>query len=115
MSLIDEFMEPFMLLDKKREPDGYGGFVENWSDSGTFDGAMVLDTSIEARSAAANGLSSIYTLTTKRGVVLKYDDRIRRISDNKMFRVTSDGSEKKSPVSANIDVRQVTCEVLRHE
>lgn len=114
MSLLDEFMEGYVLQDKKREPDGYGGVTETWSDSVTFEGAMVQDTSIEARSAAASGLTSTYTLTTKRNMVLQYGDHIRRISDGKLFRVTSDGREKKSPLSANIDARQVTCEELRH-
>lgn len=114
MSLLDEFMEPFVLLDKERTPDGYGGFVENWKDSVPFDGAMVLDSSIEARSAAAQGLQNTFILTTRKNVVLKYDDRIRRISDEKVFRVTSDGSDKKTPVSANIDARQVSCEEVRH-
>jgi hypothetical protein len=34
----------------------------------------------------------------------------RRESDGKIFRVTSDGDDKKTPPSAGLDMRQVTAE-----
>ena len=34
----------------------------------------------------------------------------KRLSDGKIFRVTSDGDDKYTPSSANLNMRQVSCE-----
>ena len=43
-------------------------------------------------------------------MTLEYHDVFRRSSDNKIFRVTSDGDDRKTPTSAKLDMRQVTAE-----
>lgn len=110
MSLLDEAYEEYTLLDKVRTDDGYGGFVTEWKNGITFQGAMVFNTSMEARKAEAMGVKSVYTLTTKKAVTLEYHDVIIRTRDNKVFRVTSDGDDSYTPASATLDMRQVTCE-----
>ena len=110
MSLLDEAYEEYTLLDKVRTDDGYGGYTTSWTDGATIMGAMVFNNSIEAMKAQAMGVTSVYTLTTKKAVVLEYHDVLRRKSDNKIFRVTSDGDDKYTPRSAGLDMRQVTCE-----
>lgn len=110
MSLLEQAYEEYVLFDKVRTPDGYGSFVTTWTEGSTFKGAMVFDSSIEARKAEALGVKSVYTLTTKKNVILEYHDVIRRKSDNKVFRITSDGDDKYTPASAGLNMRQVTCE-----
>lgn len=110
MSLLDEAYEDYVLVDKVRVDDGYGGYTTEWRDGVTIKGAMVFNTSMEARTAQAQGVSSVYTLTTKKAVVLEYHDVLRRTRDNKIFRVTSDGDDSYTPASASLDMRQVTCE-----
>lgn len=110
MSLLDESMERCIMLDKTTEPDGYGGFVINYVEGAEFDSAITFDTSIEARRAEKEGVSSRYTVTTNRGVVLGYHDVFKRQRDSKVFRVTSDGDDKFTPQSATLDMRQVTAE-----
>jgi hypothetical protein len=41
---------------------------------------------------------------------LQYHDIFKRKSDNKIFRVTSDGDDKHTPPSATLDMRQVSAE-----
>lgn len=110
MSLLDEAFEEYTLLDKVRVSDGYGGYKTTWTDGPTIKGAMVFNSSIEARKAEAMGATSVYTFTTRKTVELDYHDVLRRESDKKIFRVTSDGGEKKTPKSAGLDMSQVNCE-----
>lgn len=110
MSLLDEAMETCTFLNKQIQPDGYGGYVTTWTEGATFKAAIVFDTSIEARSAEVQGVTSLYTVTTPRSLTLEYHDVFRRARDSKVFRVTSDGDDKFTPRSASLDMRQCTAE-----
>lgn len=110
MSLLDEAFEEYTMLDKVTINDGYGGFKTTWKDGAVIRGAMTFDSSMEARRAEAMGVSSVYTLTTRKDITLNYHDVLRRSRDNKIFRVTSDGDDKYTPKSASLNMRQVTCE-----
>ena len=110
MSLLENAYEDYVLLNKIRVSDGMGGYTTTWSDGVTIKGAIVFNTSLQARQAQAQGVSSVYTLTTKRNVTLEYHDVLRRERDKKIFRVTSDGDDSFTPQSAGLDMRQVTCE-----
>ena len=98
------------MLDKTTAPDGYGGMISSWVDGADFKAAITFDSSIEARTANVQGFTSLYTVTTERGISLQYHDVFKRLSDGKTFRVTSDGSDKKTPKSATLDMRQVSAE-----
>ena len=108
MSLLDNAMETCVMMDKTTTPDGYGGYVPVWSEGAEFQAAITLDTSIEARTAEAQGVTSLYTVTTRKAMNLQYHDVFQRVSDNKVFRVTSDGDDKKTPPTAGLNMRQVT-------
>ena len=110
MSLLSEQMESCIMLDKRTVKDGYGGYKAEWIPGVEFDAAVVFDTSIQARMAEGQGVSSLYTVTTGRELTLEYHDVFQRISDGKIFRVTSDGDDKYTPKSAGLDMRQVTAE-----
>ena len=110
MSLLSEAMENCMMLNKKTESDGMGGYVTTWEEGAAFDAAIVFDTSMQARVADKQGVTSMYTVTTSRALTLEYHDVFRRIRDGKVFRVTSDGDDKFTPRSAGLDMRQVTAE-----
>ena len=108
MSLLDEAMETCVFLSKQREKDGYGGYKTVWTEGADFKAAIVFDTSIEARLAQVQGVYSLYTVTTQRDLVLEYNEVFRRVSDGKIFKVTSDGDDKYTPPSAGLDMTQVT-------
>lgn len=110
MSLLSEAMEPFVIMDKRTEPDGYGGYIAVWSEGAEFQAAVVLDTSIEAKVAEAQGVTALYTVTTTKAMNLQYHDVIKRVSDGKVLRITSDGDDKKTPRSAGLNMRQVSAE-----
>lgn len=110
MSLLDEYYEDYTLMTKTLTPDGYGGYNTTWKESGTFKAAAVLDSSIEAEIGKVQGVTSVYTITTPKSINLDYHDVIKRNSDNATFRITSDGTDKKTPASASLDMRQVRAE-----
>ncbi len=110
MSLLSEAMENCIMLDKTTVADGYGGFTTSWVEGAPFKAAIVLDNSMQARIAEQQGVTGLYTITTAKAINLQYHDVFRRISDGKIFRVTSDGDDKKTPESATLNMRQVSAE-----
>lgn len=111
LSLLEEAMEDCVMIEKTSVPDGYGGRTSAWQESSfTFKCAIVFDTSIEARIGEKQGVTSLYTVTTRKDIVLEYHEVFKRIEDGKIFRVTSDGDDKKTPNSAGLNMRQVTAE-----
>ena len=110
MSLLDEAMESCVMLDKRTVSDGYGGYTSEYIEGVEFDAAITFDTSMQARVADKEGVTSRYTVTTRRSMTLEYHDVFKRERDNKIFRVTSDGDDKFTPNSTALDMRQVTAE-----
>lgn len=110
MSLLDEQMEKCILLDEITSPDGYGGVESHWHEGADFDAAIVFNNSMEARIADKQGVTSLYTVTTRKNINLQYHKVFKRLSDGKIFRVTSDGDDNKTPASASLNMRNVSAE-----
>lgn len=113
MSLLDEAMEDFTIINKSVIDDGYGGTTTAWTDGATIKGAMVLNTSTQAKIAQEMGVTSLYKLTVRKSIELDYHTVLRRESDKQIFRLTSNTDDKKTPASANIDMRQYDAEEWR--
>lgn len=110
MSLLSDYMEPCQLLEKTRVPDGAGGFYTAWADGARFNAAVVCDTSMQARTAEKQGVTSVYTVTCEPNAKLEYHDVFKRLKDGKIFRVTSDGDDVQAPPMATFQFSQVTAE-----
>lgn len=110
MSLIDDFTEQCVMIEKRRTADGEGGFTVEWVDGMTFYAAITFDSSMQAREAEKQGVTSLYTITTPINAKLEYHDVIKRKRDGKIFRVTSDGDDKITPKRATFQFAQVTAE-----
>ena len=91
MSLLSDAMENCIMLDKRTQSDGYGGYIISWVEGAEFQAAIVLDNSMQARIAERQGVTALYTITTNKSLNLQYHDVFKRLEDNKIFRVTSDG------------------------
>lgn len=110
MSLLNEAMTACQFINRTRVSDGEGGTVTTWTDGAEFEAAIVLDNSIEAKTAQAQGVTDVYTVTTAKSLVLEYHEVFKRLADGKVFRVTSDGDDKATPNSATLNMRQVSAE-----
>ena len=100
MTLYEAMYETFRYMEKTRTPDGEGGYITRWTEGAEFQAHARFDTSIEARTGAAAGVSSRYTITAPKSTALEYHDVIKRVSDGKIFRITSDGDDVKTPPMA---------------
>ena len=110
MSLLTEQMEAFVLMEKTRVPDGYGGLITLWAEGAEIQAVAPVDQSMEARTGAMQGVTSLYTITTTKAINLQYHDVLKRVRDGKIFRVTSDGDDNRTPASATLNMRNVTAE-----
>lgn len=110
MSLLAQAMTECVFVRKIDKPDGEGGYTTSWVDGAPFKAAITFDSSMEARTAEKAGVTSLYTVTVPIGTWIEYYDVFKRLSDGKVFRVTSDGDDKMTPKSASFQVFQVTAE-----
>lgn len=110
MSLLTQAMENVVLMEKQRTSDGEGGFISAWMDGAQFRAAITFNTSMEARTAEKQGVTSRYTITAPKNAKLEYHDVLRRLRDGKVFRVTSDGDDVQTPGSATFQFLQVEAE-----
>lgn len=110
MSLIDAFKEPCVVMNKAKVSDGEGGFTTAWQEGAEFDAAIVRDTSLQARIAEKDGLTNTYTVTTSANAALEFHDVFKRKSDGQVFRVTSNGDDKRTPSTASFQFEQVNAE-----
>lgn len=110
MSLIDQIKTECVLMEKTRTSDGEGGSTTEWEESTPFMAAVVFNNSLEARVAEKQGITNLYTVTTDKNTSLEYHDVFKRVEDGKIFRVTSDGDDAKTPDVASFAFRQVSAE-----
>ena len=105
MALYESFMVPCRRVGKSRIPDGEGGWTTQWVDGASFDAAIVLDSTISAIVAEAQGVTGVYTVTTDKGTRLGFHDVFRRVSDGKVFRVVRVNDP--TPAAASFQFNQV--------
>ena len=110
MSLLDATKVTCVMMDKTTEADGYGGFITRYTNGAEFSASIAFDSSIEAVKAQAAGATELYTVLTSKAVNLQYHDVFKRKSDNKMFRVMTDGDDDKTPKTAGLNLRKVRAE-----
>ena len=110
LSLIESMMEDFVFLNKVKVDDPVGGYKDDYQDGVTFKAAVIKNSTTEAQIAEKNGISEIFTIVTDKSMVLEFHDVLKRQSNGKIYRVTSDGDDKHTPSSAGLDMRVVSCE-----
>lgn len=110
MSLLDDFSHTCVMLEKRREPDGEGGYITNWTDSVEFTNHQALDSSMEARRAEKEGVTSLYSALVRKDLPIEYNDVFRDTETGQTYRVTSNPEEKQSPKSATFDLKYFTAE-----
>lgn len=109
MSLLDSAFEECIFIDKKHVEDGEGGYDTQWTEGASFGAAIVLDQSVQAQRAMAEGVTGVYTVTVRRAVRLGYHEVFKRLRDGAIFRVVSK-DDAETPKSAALDARTVKAE-----
>ena len=98
---------PYLLSDEITQ---LSNWLVEWESGMEFNAAVILDTSMQSRIAEKEGVTSVYTVTTRRSTPLSFHDVFRREKDGGIFRVTSNGADKQSPEFGTLDICQVTAE-----
>ena len=110
MSLLNDFARPCVLMEKHREPDGAGGYVTTWTEGAAFSNYQALDTSMQARRAEKEGVTSVYSALVDKAVPIEYGDYFRDVETGTTYRVTSNPEEKQAPRSASFSLKYFTAE-----
>lgn len=107
MSLLDDFARTCVLMERTRKPDGEGGYITTWQEGAEFLDYRALDTSMEARRAEQEGVTSVYSVLTRQDVPIEYGDFFKDKETGITYRVTSNPEEKEAPKSAGPTIRQL--------
>ncbi len=110
MPLLDDFARPCVLMEKTRTPDGAGGYFTQWTEGVAFINYQALDTSMEARRAEKEGVTSLYSILVKRSIPIEYNDYFKDKTTGHTYRVTSNPEDKEAPRSASFDLKYCTAE-----
>ncbi len=109
---LEDFFEDFYLQDYESVSDGMGGLMKRYSDKERFLGAISTESSTEAEIAYSAGTQTIYHITIPESVTLSQGDVVRRVRDNRRYRITSDSADRRTPDVARTRYAWVTAEVV---
>lgn len=110
MSLLDDFARECVLMEKTRTPDGEGGYITTWKEGASFSNHQALDTSMEARRAEQEGVTSVYSALVRKDVPIEYNDVFKDLETGWTYRVTSNPEEKQAPRSSSFPLKYFTAE-----
>lgn len=110
MSLLENAYEDFTVVNKAIVDDGYGATTTVWTDGATIKGAMRYDNSTQTKIAQAMGVMAVYTFIVKKNTVLDFHTVVRRESDKKIFRLTNNADDMKTPNTAGLNMREYSAE-----
>ena len=110
MSLLSYFARSCVLMENTRVEDGEGGYTLDWKDGVSFQNYQALDTSMEARRAEEEGVTSVYAALVDNALPIEYGDYFKDTETGLTYRVTSNPSEKESPKSATFALKYFTAE-----
>ena len=108
--LLDDYGRTCVLLEKTNVPDGFGGYETAWKDGIEFQNYQTLESSVEARIAEKQGVTSVYNALVSKAVPIEYHSVFRDTTTGETYRVTSDPSDKQAPKSASFDLKFFTAE-----
>lgn len=107
---LQDYLEAMCVMNWVATPDGGGGFVWEWQDGAPFEGGIVLNSSTQMLIAQQTGTKSVYTLTVRKNVPLEKGDMVKRLSDDAIFKITSDPADRKTPAASELFCMSATME-----
>lgn len=109
---LEDFFEDFIIQSKVYVDTGFGTFEPQYTDGASFRAGISTNSSTITQVAERNGMKTIYTIVHLPSIALHKDDRVRRIRDGRMYRITSDSADMITPAMADVKYSQVTAEVI---
>ena len=110
MNLLESMMEDYVMLDKSTVSDGMGGFVPTWVTGATFKAYVRKESTPEIIVAEQQGVKEMFTVIVPKAVPLEYHDVFQRVSDDAVFRVTSNTLDAMAPGASTVPIAKANCE-----
>lgn len=110
MNLLDTMKDACVMMDKATVNDGLGGFTATWVEGATFDAVIRKDATPEEVVAQQQGAAETFTVIVDRSVPLDYHDVFKRLSDNAIFRLTSNTRDAAAPPPSTVPIAKATAE-----
>lgn len=108
--MMESLAHDCVLLVKTPVPDGEGGWSNGWADGPTFKTYPALDSSMQARRAEKEGVTSLFTVLVPQNVPISLGDVYRDTATDETFHVTSTPEEKQTPEMSALGVKSFTAE-----
>lgn len=108
MLLVESMYVDCIKMTESSVSDGEGGFITEYVDGALFSAAINLDDSIQTAIANKDSVKAVYTVTTPINAVLKFGDVIKRVEDEKIFKVV--GRENNTPKISTFQFNVVKAE-----
>lgn len=97
---LEDFFEDFIMQNWQSEPDGFGGIVWTLSDGAPFRAGIATMSSTEAQLAYQAGTKTVYRIAHRKTLELEQDDRVKRVKDGRIYRITSNSTDMTTPAPA---------------
>lgn len=107
---MDAYTSECVLLEKRRSPDGYGGYTTSWEDGVHFSPAWDYESAPVISLAEQEGKGRIYKAFIDKTLDLDYHDVFRRIDDGQVFRVINPGVDRHTPDTSRLNRRLIEVE-----
>lgn len=106
-TLFEAQMESCHIVDKTTTPDGRGGVQTVYVEGAPIDVAFPFEGSNTVVIANQEQVTDLYTLITKKTVVLLAGDLIERDVDGSTFKIETNGTDSTPPAISSLNMRQV--------
>lgn len=110
--MLEDYFETFTRQVETPTSAPLGGKKSTWADGATFQAGISKNNSREAQIAYRSGLAAQYVIVVPDGVVLAHDERVKRSSDGRTYRITSNSGDMHTPTVAYVQYSQATAEVI---
>ena len=100
MSLLDDYREKFVMCDLRTISDGRGGIIYKYVDGAEFEATIAMNDSLGVQIAEKQSVTGEYQITYDRPVKLEYHNVIKRLRDERTFRVI-EKDEKRPPSTSS--------------
>ena len=110
--MLSDFFEDFIMQNWTSEPDGFGGIIWTLSDGASFRAGIATQNSAEAQLAYQAGTKTVYRIAHRKTLVLEQDDRVKRIKDGRIYRITSNSADMTTPAPAQEQFAWASAEMV---
>lgn len=113
VSLVEKMKTECIRLAQTSEADGAGGHRTTWTEEGRFNASIVEKSHTEPENGEKKRAKAFYDVFIPREEDIRYHDVFRRVSDGRVFRVTSNPDDKKTPLMSHMSFAIVSAEEWR--